>query len=44
MLLEKYGVMENILVVNETFIAMHAGDPWKSRRCALWQNALYVQG
>jgi len=42
--LENYGVKQNILVVNETFVDLHAGDPWHNRRCTFWQNALHIQG
>jgi len=42
-LLEKYGVEENILVVNVTASTERAGDPWHSERCTFWQKADYVQ-
>jgi acetylcholinesterase len=42
--LEKYGVKQNILVVNETSVDLRAGDPWHSNRCVFWQNAIHIQG
>lgn len=43
-LLENYGENQNILVVNQTGISHHLGDPWQSKRCAFWQQRDYVQG
>lgn len=42
--LQKYGVAENLLVLNLAGIEQHAGDPWHNERCAFWLNADHVQG
>jgi len=41
--LEKYGVKENILVVNKTAVNHHVGDPWQSMRCAFWAQVPYLE-
>lgn len=41
---KEYGGKENVLVLNITGVDQHIGDPWRSKRCAFWQNADYVQG
>lgn len=42
--MKEYGDKGDILVLNVTGVGQQVGDPWRSKRCAFWQNADYVQG